>query len=50
MCDDEVSDPKSAKLVTLKFKYMLKLNIVCVGIEGFNEGPENNIPCNLKQR
>ncbi|KAL5558841.1 hypothetical protein UlMin_035052 [Ulmus minor] len=45
--DDEVSDPKSAKLVTLKFEYLLKLNIVCVGIEGFNEGPENNILCNL---
>lgn len=45
--DDEVSDPKSAKLITLKFEYLLKLNVVCVGVEGSLEGPENNILCNL---
>ena len=45
--DDEVPDPKSAKLVTLKFEYLLKLNVVCVGIEGSHDGPENNILCNL---
>ncbi|XP_062097312.1 THO complex subunit 5B [Humulus lupulus] len=45
--DDDVSDPKSAKLITIKFEYLLKLNIVCVGIEGSHEGPENNILCNL---
>lgn len=45
--DDEVSDPKSAKLLTLKFEYLLKLNVVCVGIEGSHEAPENNILCNL---
>ncbi|KAA8528530.1 hypothetical protein F0562_035885 [Nyssa sinensis] len=45
--DDEASDPKSAKLVTLKFEYILKLNVVCVGIEGSHEGPDNNILCNL---
>ncbi|RVX00042.1 THO complex subunit 5B [Vitis vinifera] len=45
--DDEVSDLKSAKLITLKFEYLLKLNVVCVGIEGSHEGPENNILCNL---
>ncbi|KAJ8763237.1 hypothetical protein K2173_026138 [Erythroxylum novogranatense] len=45
--DDEVSDPKSVKLVTLKFEYLYKLNIVCVGVEGSHEGPENNILCNL---
>lgn len=45
--DDEVSDPKSAKLITLKFEYLLKLNFVSVGIEGSSEGPENNILCNL---
>lgn len=45
--DDEVSDLKSAKLLTLKFEYLLKLNVVCVGIEGSHEGPENNILCNL---
>lgn len=45
--DDEVFDSKSAKLITLKFEYLLKLNVVCVGIEGSHEGPENNILCNL---
>ncbi|KAL6954950.1 hypothetical protein U1Q18_044272, partial [Sarracenia purpurea var. burkii] len=45
--NDNASDPRSAKLVTLKFEYLLKLNVVCVGIEGSNEGPENNILCNL---
>ncbi|XP_059638056.1 THO complex subunit 5A [Cornus florida] len=45
--DDEASEPKSAKLITLKFEYLLKLNVVCVGIEGSHEGPENNILCNL---
>uniref|UniRef100_A0A5B6YU10 Putative THO complex subunit 5B-like isoform X1 n=1 Tax=Davidia involucrata TaxID=16924 RepID=A0A5B6YU10_DAVIN len=45
--DDEASDPKSAKLITLKFEYLLKLNFVCVGIEGSHEGHENNILCNL---
>lgn len=45
--DDEASDPKSAKLVALKFEYLLKLNVVCVGIDGSRDGPENNILCNL---
>lgn len=45
--DDEASDPKSAKLITLKFEYLLKLNVVCVGIEGSHEGAESNILCNL---
>lgn len=45
--DDEVSDSKPAKLITLKFEYLLKLNVVCVGIEGSHEGPENNSLCNL---
>uniref|UniRef100_A0A2P2KEJ6 THO complex subunit 5B n=1 Tax=Rhizophora mucronata TaxID=61149 RepID=A0A2P2KEJ6_RHIMU len=45
--DDEDSDPKSAKLITLKFEFLLKLNVVCVGVEGSHEGPENNILCNL---
>ncbi|PKI50631.1 hypothetical protein CRG98_028943 [Punica granatum] len=45
--DDETSDPKPVKLVTLKFEYMLKLNVVCVGIEAANEGPQDNILCNL---
>lgn len=45
--DDEASVPKSSKLIVLKFEYLLKLNVVCVGIEGSNEGPESNILCNL---
>ncbi|WCJ35426.1 THO complex subunit 5 [Euphorbia peplus] len=45
--DDEVSDPKSAKLIALKFEYMLKLNVVCVGVEGSHEAPQNSILCNL---
>nr|XP_043636399.1 THO complex subunit 5B-like [Erigeron canadensis] len=45
--DDEASDPKSRKLVVLKFEYLLKLNVVCVDFEGSNDGPESNILCNL---
>ncbi|KAI4316697.1 hypothetical protein L6164_024652 [Bauhinia variegata] len=45
--DEEVSDPKSGKLITLKFEYLVKLNIVCVGIETSNEGPEIDILCNI---
>ncbi|XP_050125742.1 THO complex subunit 5B-like isoform X2 [Malus sylvestris] len=45
--DDEVSDPKSAKLITLKFEFLLKLNVVCVGIEGSNDAAENSTLCNL---
>ncbi|PWA54493.1 THO complex, subunit 5 [Artemisia annua] len=45
--DDETSDSKPTKLIVLKFEYLLKLNVVCVGIEGLNDGPESNILCNL---
>lgn len=45
--DDEASDQKSSKFVTLKFEYMLKLKVVCAGIEGSNDRPEDNILCNL---
>ncbi|KAF6143996.1 hypothetical protein GIB67_017604 [Kingdonia uniflora] len=45
--DDEVSDPKPVKLVTLRFEYLWKLNVVCVGLEGSLERPEINILCNL---
>ena len=45
--DDEASDPMPARLISLKFEYLFKLNVVCVGVEGSNEGPENNILCNL---
>ncbi|CAG7909505.1 THO complex subunit 5A [Brassica rapa] len=42
--DDETPDPKSHKL---EFEYLLKLNVVCVGIEESQDGPEKNILCNL---
>ncbi|KAG7594298.1 THO complex subunit 5 [Arabidopsis thaliana x Arabidopsis arenosa] len=45
--DDEIPDPKSHELIMLKFEYLLKLNVVCVGIEESQDGAENNIPCNL---
>lgn len=45
--DDETTDQKSAKLITLKFEYLLKLNVVCVGIEGSLEGAGNDILFNL---
>ncbi|XP_010494255.1 PREDICTED: THO complex subunit 5B-like [Camelina sativa] len=45
--DDEMPDAKSFKLVILKFEYLLKLNVVCVGAEGSQDGPEKNIFCNL---
>ncbi|XP_047161191.1 THO complex subunit 5A-like isoform X2 [Vigna umbellata] len=44
--EDQHSDSKSSKL-TLRFEYLVKLNVVCVGIEGSNESPENDILCNL---
>ncbi|KAJ0232117.1 THO complex subunit 5A [Hirschfeldia incana] len=45
--DDETQDPKSHKLVILKFEYLLKLNVVCVGIEESPDGLDKNILCNL---
>ncbi|KAI9118210.1 hypothetical protein K1719_010542 [Acacia pycnantha] len=45
--DDEVSDFKLAKLIILTFEYLVKLNIVCVGIEASGDGPSNDILCNL---
>ncbi|KAG7024259.1 THO complex subunit 5B [Cucurbita argyrosperma subsp. argyrosperma] len=44
--DNETCD-KSMKLLSVKFECLLKLNIICVGIEGSHEGPENNILCSL---
>lgn len=41
--DDETPDPKSHKLVMLTFEYLLKLNLVCVGIEESQE----DILCDL---
>ncbi|GAB4839319.1 hypothetical protein Ancab_028846 [Ancistrocladus abbreviatus] len=45
--DDEVDDKKLVKLITLKFEHLLKLNVICVGIEGSCERPQHNILCNL---
>ncbi|KAK9112768.1 hypothetical protein Scep_020287 [Stephania cephalantha] len=45
--DDEPGDLKPVKLVTLRFEYIWKLNIVCVGVEGSREGSTSNILCNL---
>ncbi|KAH0684908.1 hypothetical protein KY285_022635 [Solanum tuberosum] len=45
--DDEKSDLQSRKLVTLKFEYLIKLNSVCVGVEGSQENADNDILCNL---
>ncbi|ESQ30932.1 hypothetical protein EUTSA_v10011479mg [Eutrema salsugineum] len=47
--DDETPDRKSHKLVVLKFEYLLKLNVVCVGTEESHDGPEKNVLCNLFQ-
>jgi hypothetical protein len=44
--DTEVSGTKRRKLITLKFEYLAKLNVVCVGSED-SEGVDNNILCNL---
>ncbi|XP_049390105.1 THO complex subunit 5B-like [Solanum stenotomum] len=44
---DEKSDLQSRKLVTLKFEYLIKLNSVCVGVEGSQENADNDILCNL---
>uniref|UniRef100_A0A1D1XZS6 THO complex subunit 5 n=2 Tax=Anthurium amnicola TaxID=1678845 RepID=A0A1D1XZS6_9ARAE len=44
--DDEYSDVKPLKLISLRFEYLVKLNVVCVGVEGAAEGTEN-ILCNL---
>lgn len=43
--DDKALDLRPVKLVSLKFEYMLKVNVVCVGLgtEGSNKGPHNDI-------
>lgn len=45
--DDDVYDPKSAKLITLKFEYLVKLNVVCVGTDASDDNTDNDILCNL---
>ncbi|GJM86960.1 hypothetical protein PR202_ga02865 [Eleusine coracana subsp. coracana] len=44
--DAENSGTKRCKLITLRFEFLAKLNVVCVGIED-SEGLDNNILCNL---
>jgi hypothetical protein len=41
------SETKPSKLVTLKFEYLLKLHVVCVGVDGMQGGSENNFLINL---
>lgn len=45
--DEEDHEAKPLKLITLKFEYLVKLNVVCVGIEDSNEGSDNNVLSNL---
>lgn len=45
--DDEIPDPKSHKLVMLKFEYLLKLNVVCVDTEEYQNEAEKYILCNI---
>ncbi|KAI4339842.1 hypothetical protein MLD38_024737 [Melastoma candidum] len=44
--DDETLDKKSDKLICLLFEYIMKLNVVCVGIESSDERLDD-ILCNL---
>ncbi|AQK75207.1 THO complex subunit 5B [Zea mays] len=44
--DTEDSGSKRRKLITLRFEYLAKLNVVCVGIED-SEGLDSNILSNL---
>ncbi|KAJ6810586.1 THO complex subunit 5B [Iris pallida] len=44
--DDEDSGLKALKLISLEFEYLVKLNVVCVGVEDADEGSED-ILCNL---
>ncbi|CAN6478618.1 unnamed protein product [Victoria cruziana] len=45
--DNVGSDAKPGKLVTLKFEYVQKLNVVFVGTEGPSNACADNILCNL---
>ncbi|KAF7080688.1 hypothetical protein CFC21_084723 [Triticum aestivum] len=44
--DTEDSGTKHRKLITLRFEYLAKLNVVCVGSED-SDGMDSNILCNL---
>ncbi|CAA0840671.1 THO complex subunit 5B [Striga hermonthica] len=45
--DDEGSEVNSTKLITLKFEFLVKLNVVCVGVEGSDEASQDGILSNL---
>ncbi|XP_057853680.1 THO complex subunit 5A isoform X3 [Cryptomeria japonica] len=46
--DDETTHgARLSKFVTLRFEYLVKLHVVCVGIEGLQGGNENNFLINL---
>ncbi|KAG6509070.1 THO complex subunit 5A-like [Zingiber officinale] len=45
--DDEYTGAKPSRLITLKFEYLVKLNVVCVGFEDTDEKSDSNILCNL---
>nr|CAD1826232.1 unnamed protein product [Ananas comosus var. bracteatus] len=45
--DDDDTEAKPVKLTTLRFEYLVKLNVVCVGLEDAEEGSDSNILCNL---
>ncbi|KAK8970678.1 hypothetical protein KSP40_PGU021461 [Platanthera guangdongensis] len=45
--DDEDPQAKPPKLITLKFEYLIKLNVVCVGVEDGEQGSDENTLCNL---
>ncbi|PKA65642.1 hypothetical protein AXF42_Ash013056 [Apostasia shenzhenica] len=45
--DDEDPQAKPLKLISLRFEYLVKLNIVCVGVDDAEQAPDENILCNL---
>lgn len=45
--DDGTVDSNSKELIVLEFEYLIKLNVVCVGVQDSEEAPENNILCTL---
>lgn len=45
--DDGTPILKPEKLVTLKFEYLLKLNSVCVGVDGTHDDADSNVLYNL---
>lgn len=45
--DHEDLQSKPPKLMSLKFEYLIKLNVVCVGVEDSEKVSDENILCNL---